>query len=120
MARKILISARNFEVEAVMLEDERPRTCEEMWEALPIEGEATIYKEEIYFDIPVNIEPEDATPDTEKGDVSYWHDGPGFCVFFGDSQPVSPVNTFAKIGDDIEKFREVEEGDEVVIQKTTE
>lgn len=117
MARKIAISARDFEVEATLLEGERPKTCDGIWEELPIEGEATIYKEEVYFDIPVEIEPEDATPTTERGDVSYWPDGPGFCVFFGDSQPVSPVNTFAEVEEGIEKFREVEEGDEVAIRK---
>lgn len=100
-----------------MLEDERPKTCDEIWEALPIEGEAKIYKEEIYFDIPLEIDPEDATPKTEQGDVSYWPEGPGFCIFFGDSQPVSPVNTFAKIEEGIEKFSDVENGNLVRIRR---
>lgn len=112
-----MISCKDFEVEAELLEDERPETCDAMWAALPIEGVATIWKEEVYFEIPVEINPEDATPETEQGDVSYWPDGPGFCVFFGDSQPASPVNTFARIREGIEKFREVESGEKVKIRK---
>ncbi len=117
MVRKIKISAKDFEVTANLLEDERPQTCDKIWKALPLKGKASLYKEEIYFDIPVDIEPEEATPNTEKGDVSYWPEGPAFCVFFGESQPVSPVNTFARIVDDVDGFREVGEGDEVVVRK---
>lgn len=117
MTRKIEISAGDFTVEAVLMEEERPKTCDKIWESLPLEGEASIYKEEIYFEIPVKIEPEESTPETEKGDVSYWPEGPAFCVFYGDSQPVSPVNTFARVGEDVEKFREIEDGDRVLVRK---
>lgn len=117
MFREIKILAKDIEVEATLLEDERPKTCEAIWEALPLEGKASLYKEEIYFDIPIDIEPEDATPNTQKGDVSYWPEGPAFCLFFGGSQPVSPVNTFARVDEGVEVFGEVEDGDEVVVRK---
>ncbi len=117
MVREIKILAKDIEVKATLLEDERPKTCEAIWEALPLEGKASLYKEEIYFDIPIDIEPEDATPNTQKGDVSYWPEGPAFCLFFGGSQPVSPVNTFARVDEGVEDFGEVEDGDEVVVRK---
>lgn len=117
LSRKIKISTQNFEAEAILLEDERPKTCDEIWDFLPIEREAVVYKEEIYFDIPIEIEPENPTPKTEQGDVSYWPDGPGFCVFFGDSQPVSSVNTFARVEEGVEMFREVGVGEKVTVCK---
>lgn len=117
MSRKIIISICNFEAEAIPLEEKDPKTCEEIWKALPIEGRAKIYKEEVYFEIPVKIEPEETTPETRQGDVSYWPGGSGFCVFFGDSQPVSPVSTFARVEEGIEKFRDVEGGDEIKVCK---
>ncbi len=117
MVRKIKIITENFETTATLLEDEQIKTCGKIWESLPLEGEASLYKEEIYFDIPVNIEPENLTPNTEKGDISYWPEGPAFCVFFGESQPVSPVSTFARVDEGVERFREVGEGDEVVVRK---
>lgn len=115
--RKIVISVRDLEAEAVLLDEERPQTCEEIWRALPLNGEASLYKEELYFPIPLEVDPEDATRETEAGDVSYWPDGPAFCIFFGDSQPVSPVNTFARIEGDVESFREVRSGEEVTVRR---
>lgn len=117
MPNKIVISTEDFEVEAVLLEEDRPETCEKIWNALPIEEKASLYEDEIYFEIPVDIGPEDATLSTEKGDVSYWPDGNSFCVFFGESQPVSPVNTFAKIEESSEEFRRVESGEKIEVRK---
>ena len=115
--RKMIIACKDFEVEAEFLEDRRPKTCEAIWQALPFEAELEIWKEEVYFEIPVKIPPEDPTPRTEAGDVSYWPEGPGFCIFFGRSQPLSPVNTFARVRSGIEKFRRVKTGDRITIRR---
>jgi len=115
--RKIIIECKDFEVEAEFLEDQRTQTCEAIWHALPLEAELEIWKEEVYFKIPVRTPPENPTPRTEAGDVSYWPEGPGFCIFFGKSQPISPVNTFAKIRIGVEKFRKVKTGDRITIRR---
>jgi hypothetical protein len=115
--RKMIIACDDFEVEAEFLEDLRPHTCEAIWRALPLEAELEIWKEEVYFEIPTRIPPENPTPRTEAGDVSYWPEGPGFCIFFGKSQPISPVNTFAKIRSGVEKFRKVKSGDRIAIRR---
>ena len=115
--KKIVVICRDFEVEAELLELKRPKTCEAIWQALPFEAEAEIWKEEVYFEIPVKIPPENPTPKTKAGDVSYWPEGPGFCIFFGKSQPISPVNTFARIRSGIEKFRKVKSGDRIEVRK---
>ncbi len=117
MTKRIKISGDDFEATAKLLEDERPETCKAVWESLPFEGKASVFKEEVYFTIPVNIEPEEGSANTEKGDVSYWPKGPAFCVFYGDSQPVSPVSTFAKIEDGVDSFREVAERDSISVTK---
>lgn len=117
MSDKIVISTEDFEVEAVLLVEGRPETCEKIREALPIDGKASLHKEEIYFEIPVDIGPEDPTPKTEMGDVSYWPEGNAFCVFFGKSQPVAPVNTFARIEEGAEKFRDVENGEKIEVRR---
>jgi hypothetical protein len=114
--RKLIIACRDFEAEAELLERERPKTCEAIWGALPFEATAEIWKEEVYFEIPVKIPPEDPTPKTTAGDVSYWPEGPGFCIFFGRSQPVSPVSTFAKIRSGVENFRKVRSGDKITVR----
>ena len=117
--RKLVVVCRDFEVEAGLLERERPKTCEAIWRALPLEGEIEIWKEEVYSEIPVKIPPENPTPKTTAGDVSYWPEGPGFCIFFGRSQPISPVNTFAKIKSGVENFRKVKTGDKITVRRAT-
>lgn len=115
--RKIRIETPTFKTEASLLDEKRPKTCERIWKNLPFEGKAAIYKEEIYFDIPTEIEPENATEETQAGDVSYWPEGPAFCIFFGKSNPVSPVNTFGKIEKKIKKFENVRQGETIKVQK---
>ena len=118
VAKKIKIACKNFEVEAELLERERPKTCAAIWNALPFGAELEIWKEEVYFEIPVKIPHENSTPKTTAGDVSYWPEGPGFCIFFGKSQPISPVNTFARIASGVEKFRGAKSGDQIVVRKS--
>lgn len=59
-------------------------TAEAVWEALPIQGGARLWGEEIYFPIPVSARAEsDAREVIEVGDVAYWPDGEALCLFFG-------------------------------------
>jgi len=113
MVRKIVIKFRDFEAEAELLEGDHPKTCDAIWRALPFEAQIEVWKEEIYFEIPVKIKPENPTMRTTAGDVSYWPEGPAFCVFFGRSQPIGPVVTFGVIKRGIENFRRLKSGDHV-------
>lgn len=117
--KKITIGSREFEVDAELIEDEHPRTCEAIWRALPFDAELEIWKDEVYFEIPVKIQPENPTTKTIVGDISYWPDGPAFCIFFGRSQPIGPVETFARIKSGIEKFRGLKTGDRIIIKRPT-
>lgn len=117
MRKLVIIVCRDFEVEAELLEKQCPNTCDAIWKTLPFDAEVEIWKEEVYFDIPVKVAPENPTPKTRVGDVSYWPEGPGFCIFFGRSQPISPVDTFARIKGEIEKFRKVRTGDRISVRR---
>jgi hypothetical protein len=117
VVKKIKIVCKDFEVEAELLEHERPKTCGAIWNALPFEAELEIWKEEVYFEIPVKIPHENSTPKTTAGDVSYWPNGPGFCIFFGKSQPISAVNTFARITSGVEKLCKTETGDRITVRR---
>lgn len=60
--------------------------------ALPLEGTANRWGEEIYFSIPVRIgESADARQDMEVGELAYWPVGAAVCIFFGPT----PVSTGA-------------------------
>ena len=53
-------------------------------ESLPLEGNASIWGDEIYFDIPLQLELEsDARAEVAVVDLGYWPVGSAFCIFFG-------------------------------------
>ena len=104
-------------------------TAQKVWEALPIEGSAQTWGEEIYFSIPVQHEGEpDAKAEREVGDLAYWPPGNAFCIFFGPTPmssgdaPVaaSPVNTLGRIDGDAKVLTSVRSGAKVVIERAEE
>ncbi len=105
--------------------NEKP-TARQVWEALPIEGRANRWGDEIYFEIPVVAAQEpDAREDVEVGELGYWPVGHAFCIFFGPTpvsrgnQPraYSPVNLLGRLLGDATLFRQVKSGEKVVIER---
>lgn len=103
MTRYLVIKADKAELKAEL--DERP-TAEKIWESLPLETNANLWGDEIYFPIPVSVGPEDdAREVVEVGDVCYWPDGDALCIFFGptpaseDERPraASPVTVVGRV-----------------------
>lgn len=99
------------------LDDKNPKTAKLVFEELPIEGNANIYFEEIYFTIPVISDYENPSGKSKCGDISYWPPGNAFCVFYGDSQPASDVNHIGKITENLEILKEARDGDTIIIRK---
>lgn len=93
-----------------------PRTVEVVSEALPLSSRTFLWKEEIYFNIPVNAGPEKARAIVQPGDIAYWPPGKAFCIFFGESQPYSSVNIIGKITADLEQLRRVKQGEYVKVK----
>ena len=87
-----------------------PRTIATIVRKLPVEGRAALWKEEVYFELPVKIGPEKAKTTVESGDIAFWPMGSALCVFFGQSQPYSSVNILGKITKNLELFKEVKSG----------
>lgn len=91
-------------------------TAQKIWEALPIEGRANIWGDEIYFEIPVVVGQEPgARADVEVGELGYWPVGHAFCIFFGptpassDNRPraASLVNILGRVQGEATRFRTV-------------
>ena len=100
-----------------MLDDRNPETADRFYKNLPVNGRANQWLEEVYFIIPLELEYENQSPDAAKGDLSYWPPGAAFCIFYGESQPASPVNHIGKVTFNLELFRNVEEDDEITVRK---
>jgi hypothetical protein len=93
-----------------------PRTIDIIVRKLPVEGRAALWKEEVYFEIPVKIGEEKAKPTVETGTIAFWPMGSAICVFFGESQPYSSVNILGKITNNLELFKQVKSGATIKVE----
>jgi hypothetical protein len=87
-----------------------PRTVDAILKKLPIEGRAALYKQEIYFEIPVAAGEEKPKTTVKKGDLTYWPMGKALCIFYGETQPYSAVNMVGQITKNLELFSTVKSG----------
>jgi len=94
-----------------------PRTVEAIVQRLPVEGRAAIWKEEVYFEIPVKMGKEKAKATVEKGTIAFWPMGNALCIFYGESQPYSPVNVVGQVTKNLEMFSQVKSGAKVRVEK---
>jgi hypothetical protein len=93
-----------------------PRTVDTIVRKLPVEGRAALWKEEIYFEIPVKMGEEKAKATVETGTIAFWPMGGALCVFYGQSQPYSPVSILGKITNNLELFKQVKSGTRIKVE----
>jgi hypothetical protein len=105
------------EAEGELVRHLAPRTVEAITRKLPLEGRAALWKEEVYFEIPVKIGEEKAKATVEKGQIAFWPMGSALCIFYGESQPYSPVNIVGKITRGLELFERVKSGTKIRVEK---
>jgi len=94
-----------------------PRTVEAIVKKLPIEGRVALWKEEVYFETPVKMGEEKAKPTVETGTIAFWPMGNALCIFYGESQPYSPVNIVGRVTKGLELFRRVKSGAKIRVEK---
>lgn len=112
-------------LEAEVYKNKNPKTAKIILQALPLEGKANIWGNEIYFKVPVSLREENSQQDVEVGDIAYWPPGKAICIFFGktpasiDDKPkaYSPVNVFGKITSKVEILKKVKNGERIRIEK---
>jgi hypothetical protein len=106
--------------------DDSP-TAQALAAALPIDGNAQLWGEEIYFPVSgVVAELDDtATVVVDVGDLGYWPTGRALCIFFGltptsvpgEIRPASAVNRVGRVTDDPCCLKVVREGARVRIER---
>ena len=87
-----------------------PRSIDYIVRKLPMEGRAALYKEEVYFEIPLKMGEEKGKSTVEEGTIAFWPMGSALCVFYGKSQPYSPVSILGKITENLDLFKQVKSG----------
>ena len=105
------------EAEGELIRHLAPRTVDAIAKRLPMEGRVALWKEEVYFEIPVKMGKEKAKPTVEKGAIAYWPMGSALCIFYGESQPYSPVNIVGQVTKNLELFGRVKSGTKIVVEK---
>ena len=123
--QSIIIRIRSVTIEAELMDTP---TGKGIWEALPIQGSVNTWGDEIYFNIPVSLPLEpDAREVVSVGDLAYWPPGKAFCIFFGPTpmsmgdeiRPASAVNVFGKARGDLEPLKSVDNGETILIEKSS-
>lgn len=102
-----------------------PRTANEIVEALPIQGSAMTWGEEIYMMVPFKIPAEMASIYVDAGDIAYWPDGPAVCFLCGKTpsskgdkpEAFSPVNIVGKFEVKKEILKAVKRGTKITVRK---
>lgn len=121
---ELKISIRDQEYRAKLTDTP---TAQKLWDALPIEGKANLWGEEIYFEIPISAPQEpDAREEVSVGTIAYWPAGEAFCIFFGPTpastgekpRAYSPVNILGKIEGDLSGLSNVQTGARVYLSKS--
>ena len=108
----IFINDEKFEAE---LND--TKIAKEIYKALPIEAEGNFWGDEIYFSIPIKMANENPTEDIKVGDLAYWPEGNGFCIFYGktpasinhEPKSASPVTIIGRIKERVEELKKLKE-----------
>jgi len=110
---KILIKAESLEMAAEL--NDTP-TAKAIWEALPFESTARLWGKEVYFEIPVHMDPDDAQASVPSGTVAFWPDGDCLCLFYGQT-PASPVNVVGTLEGDPDELARIRSGEAIQVRR---
>jgi len=94
-----------------------PRTIEALMKSMPIDGRLSVWKEEVYFETPVKVGSEKPRATVDTGAIAYWPMGAAICIFYGKSQPYSPVNLLGKVTRNLELFKQAKRGSRVRVER---
>lgn len=105
--------------------DDNPETRRAISDALPVDGDASRWGDELYFRTPIDVPEENSQVEVPVGGIAYWPQGNALCLFWGptpasvDEAPraASAVNLVAMI-DDTAPLAEITGGANVRIAAT--
>lgn len=120
--KRVLITCGRITFQAELFDT---KTVELMMDAMPLNGDANFWGDEIYFPVSFTAElEEDAKEEVEIGTIAYWPPSKAFCMFFGPTpastsekpRGYSSVNLCGKIHGDLTDFRNITPGEKIKVE----
>ncbi len=84
---------------------------------LPFNTELSVWKEEVYFQIPIELEGSGKYYRVKPGKVYYWSPGRAFCIFYGLSEPYTPVSYVGEYVGPLNILRYFDNGDRALVKE---
>lgn len=63
--------------------DDNPETRQAIAAALPVDGDASRWGDELYFRTPIDVPEENSQVEVPVGGIAYWPQGNALCLFWG-------------------------------------
>ena len=101
--RELQITVGKTKANAQMLDETAPKTCDAIWNHLPLAGDMHYAKiantHEVFFMVPFVLAHEGAiaVSGLEPGSIIYWPKRQFIAIFFGPTEEVEEATLFAKI-----------------------
>jgi len=105
------------QADAELIRFHAPKTVDALLKRLPIEGRIARWKEEVYFEAGITMGLEKPKSMVETGTIAFWPMGSAVCIFYGQTQPYSPVNIIGVVKSGIEVFKDVAAGARVRLER---
>lgn len=113
--RFVLEDGRHADGEVVRFQ--APRTTDALLRRLPIEGRAARWKDEVYFEAGITVGLEKPKSKVQAGTIAYWPMGSAVCIFYGETEPYSPVNAIGMVKSGIEIFKDLAAGTKIRMER---